>query len=143
MNPSEEAVSGLAPVNGAELYCEAKGAGAPILFLHAGVADAHGGRVRPRHRGVLRRRRCDRPRPGVSAEGSVAGARSEEEALARGDPEAADAVEKELSPPCPVPSVLIFLQPAQMGRIPSRETTMGLNASEKSPMSLQGNPEWV
>ena len=40
MNASGGTTAGLAPINGAELYCEAKGAGTPILFLHAGVADA-------------------------------------------------------------------------------------------------------
>ena len=40
MNASGGTTAGLAPINGAELYCEAKGSGAPIVFLHAGVADA-------------------------------------------------------------------------------------------------------
>lgn len=32
--------SGMAPVNGAELYYEVEGVGAPLLLLHAGVADS-------------------------------------------------------------------------------------------------------
>ena len=32
--------SGLAPLNGAEIYYEIAGTGSPLLFLHAGIADS-------------------------------------------------------------------------------------------------------
>lgn len=40
MNEHGRAGSGMAPVNGAELYYEVEGAGEPLLLLHAGVADS-------------------------------------------------------------------------------------------------------
>jgi pimeloyl-ACP methyl ester carboxylesterase len=40
MQERNKSVSGFANVNGAQLYHEAKGAGAPLLLLHAGVADS-------------------------------------------------------------------------------------------------------
>jgi pimeloyl-ACP methyl ester carboxylesterase len=37
---SEETRTGFAPINGVDLYFETKGAGQPLLLLHAGVADS-------------------------------------------------------------------------------------------------------
>lgn len=40
MNGGSQIASGMAPVNGAQLYYEVKGKGHPLLLLHAGVADS-------------------------------------------------------------------------------------------------------
>lgn len=38
-NMSEDATSGLAPADGTQLYWEQRGAGDPVVLLHAGIAD--------------------------------------------------------------------------------------------------------